>query len=125
LMPVTDETLEQWRLLYNSRMQDVPNASYMTSSDAQKMRSRGDGYFVHSGEKLLGIGIASGDKIQAIASCAKGAGERVLLALCHALSGDSVELEVASANERAVRLYERLGFLKIRELARWYQIWCQ
>ena len=29
-------------------------------------------------------------------------------------------LEVASTNARAIRLYEKLGFLKTAEVSRWY-----
>jgi len=38
------------------------------------------------------------------------------------LEGQTMELEVASTNERAIRLYERLGFVKTAELSRWYQV---
>ena len=122
LMPVTDKTLEQWRTIYNNRMADVANASYMTESDARKMLADGDGYFVHRRESLLGIGKASGDRIDAVISCVSGAGYDVVLALNHALSCDQVQLEVASANRRAVALYERIGFIKTAEISTWHFI---
>ena len=45
-----------------------------------------------------------------------------MLALAHAVSEDSITLEVASVNERALHLYEELGFVKTREISRWYKI---
>ena len=36
--------------------------------------------------------------------------------------GGQITLEVASTNERAIRLYERLGFVKTREINRWYRV---
>ena len=33
-----------------------------------------------------------------------------------------ITLEVASTNRRAISLYERLGFLKVEELSRWYRV---
>jgi len=122
LFPVTEQTMEQWRDIYNSRMAQVPNASYMTEADGRKMLADGDGYFVHREGVLLGIGKASGNRIDAVISCVAGAGADVVLALNHALSGEELCLEVASANHRAIALYERLGFIKTAEISRWYLI---
>ena len=38
------------------------------------------------------------------------------------VEGAQMTLEVASTNERAIALYEKLGFLKTAELSRWYEI---
>lgn len=122
LFPVTEHTLEQWRSLYNQRMADVPNAAYITVSDAKEMLSRGDGYFVHKDGELLGIGRASGERIDAVIAAKPGAGKEVVLALSHALSGEQAVLEVASANHRALTLYTRLGFLKTAETVCWYKV---
>lgn len=123
LFPVTEQTVEIWQTLYNRKMAQVPNFSYMTQRDAAEMLQRADGYFVHRGQTLLGIGIASGERIDAVIAAQKGAGEQVILALNHALSGEMISLDVASTNERAVRLYERLGFTAVQELCRWYQVY--
>jgi len=122
LFPVTEETLDAWCRIYNDKMAAVPNAAYMSRAEAAKLLQRGDGYFVHHGETLLGIGIAAGEEIAAIATVKPGAGQTVLAALCHALSSDTVHLEVASANLPALRLYERMGFLRTREVSRWYRV---
>lgn len=122
LFPVQKQTLELWRSLYNEKMKSIPNASYMTMHDAQKMLAKGNGYFVHMGDTLMGIGVASGDRIDAVIAAVPGAGRDVLLALNHALSGEQIILEVASANTRAISLYSSLHFVKTAELARWYRI---
>ena len=122
IFPVTEQTLEQWRDIYNNRMAQVDNASYMSDADARKMLADGDGYFVHREGVLLGIGKASGDRIEAVVSCVPGAGKDIVLALNHALSGEKLWLEVASANHRAIALYKRLGFIKTAEISRWYFI---
>lgn len=119
-MPVTKQTLDQWCDIYNTAMRDVPNASYLSTADAYKMLERGDGYFIHKDGQLLGIGIAAGNTIQAIAAVVPGAGKDILLALTHALSSDMIELEGASTNTRAVKLYEKLGFVRTAELSHWY-----
>ena len=120
LFPVTERTIEQWREFYNKKAYNVPNAAWMTVQDAKELLK--DGYFVHRDGKLLGIGKASNDRIFWVASCYPGAGEDVVRGLCHALTGDTVTLEVASANEKAIRLYDRLGFIFTKELSKWYQV---
>ena len=122
LFPVTEKTAEQWRSLYNERMQNVPNAAIMTREDGKRLLAKGGGYFIHRDEELLGIGIAREDKIETIASLKPGAGETVLLSLCNALFSENVVLEVASNNKPALRLYNRIGFLPVAQLRNWYEV---
>lgn len=122
LFPVQMQNLEQWRTLYNEKMQSVHNARYMTLTDAQELLAKGNGYFVHRDNMLLGIGIASGDTIDAVAAAFPGAGKDVLLALNHALYGEQIIVTVASENQRAIRFYEKLGFIQTEVLETWHQI---
>ena len=121
LMPLQEKILGEWIEIYNRRMRSVPASSYMRVQDGKQLLSAGDAYFVHRGEQLLGIGVASGGTIQAIASVVPGAGRDVLLALNHALFGERVVVEVASENAAAYKLYTSLGFLPTRMILRWYQ----
>ncbi|MBQ8769392.1 MAG: hypothetical protein IJZ15_07110 [Oscillospiraceae bacterium] len=122
LFPVQEKTLKQWLEIYNEGMRHVANAAWMTEKDGIEMLQKGDGYFVHRGDTLLGIGRASYDKIGAIVAVQKGAGADVALALCHTLTESTAMLEVASNNDRAVRLYDRLGFVPTAEISRWYLV---
>lgn len=122
LFPVTEKTAERWRNIYNEKMYAVPNSSTMTRGDMKTLMQQGGGYFVHRREELLGIGIARGDKVETVIAVKPGAGREVMLALCSSLCSERVVLEVASVNERAIRLYENLGFLKTAELTRWYDV---
>ena len=122
LFPVQVETLELWREHYNKRMMYVPNAATMTQAAGEKLLKDGNGYFVHRGDNLLGIGIASSDRIDAVASLIPGSGREIVCALNHALCGETVTVEVASENTRAVALYESLGFLKTVLISKWFQV---
>ena len=122
LAPVTEQTLQQWLDLYNERMADIPNAAYLDSRAGRQMLEEGDGYFVYHQDQLVGLGKAKGDFIDTVISLQPGAGETVVQALCAALEGDEVRLWVASANSRALRLYDRMGFEKVKELSRWYRV---
>lgn len=122
LFPVTESTVQQWLDIYNERMADVPNVAFMDGTDGKELLKTGDGYFVHREGKLLGIGKAAGDYIDAVISVVPGAGETVVLALSSLLTGDTIRLMVADTNVRAVHLYERLGFVKTKEISRWYRV---
>ena len=122
LWPVQDETLSAWRNIYNEKVARVPNGAWMTENDGREMLNKGDGYFIHRGETLLGIGRASCGRIDWVASVRPGAGRDVVLALGHAVTEEVLTLPVASVNRKAVSLYEGLGFIKVRELSRWHQI---
>lgn len=122
IFPVTEKTLHRWREIYNDRMRDVENAAYMSERDAEEMLKRGDGYFVHRDGALIGIGIAADECIDCVISVIPGQGRNVVSALAHALISDRVILDVASTNTRAVRLYESMGFIKVKERSSWYQI---
>ena len=103
-------------------MQGVVNAAYMSDRLATDMLKRGDGYFIHKDRQLLGIGMASDDRIDCVASVVRGKGRDVVCALVHALMCDRVLLEVASTNHRAIKLYQSLGFIQTAEISRWYKI---
>ncbi len=122
VFPVTEQTLQQWLDIYNERMADIPNAAYLDSRDGRQLLEEGDGYFVHRDGQLLGIGKAKGDFIDTVISLQPGAGQPVVQALVSTLNCETVRLWVASANTRAIRLYERMGFAVTKELSRWYRV---
>lgn len=122
LWPVLPENVAFWRSIYNERMSVVANASYMSEADARTMLEAGDGYFIHRGETLLGIGKASGGRVEAVVSVCPGSGADIMAALAGVLTEDTINLEVASTNEKAIRLYEHLGFIRTGERSRWYRI---
>lgn len=122
LFPVTEQTVGKWLDIYNERMSNVPNAAYMDSRDGKELLKSGDGYFVHRDGIFLGIGKAKDDFIDTVISMQPGAGETVVQALCSAMNCETVRLWVASANTRAMGLYERMGFTLTKELSRWYRV---
>ena len=122
LFPVTEQTVGRWRQIYNERMKTVDNSGTLESRDEKKILESGGAYFVHSCGELLGIGWLEEETLLAVASVRSGAGETVMHSLMSLVEGASVTLEVASTNERAIRLYEKLGFLKTREISRWHRV---
>ena len=122
LWPVQEQTVQKWQQIYNEKVNKLPNGAWMDAKAAKEMLQKGDGYFVHRGEELLGIGRVSCGTIDWVASLRKGAGREVVQALCHGLTEETAKLTVASVNEKALRLYESLGFVRTKEISRWYRV---
>lgn len=122
LWPVTEETVPRWRQLLNERMYSVDNAATLEKKDERKILDSGGAYFVHRNGLLLGAGWVEENELKLLASVQAGMGERVLHTLLSTLSGQEATLDVASTNHRAIRLYEKYGFLKTAERMRWYKV---
>ena len=123
LWPVTEETVAQWREIYNKGMRPFENHATMTAHDEKKILASGGAYFVHRDGKLLGIGWMEGKELLALVSCVPGMGETVARTLFTTVSDDRITLTVVNTNRRAIRLYEKMGFIITGELSRWYRVW--
>ena len=122
LFPVTEWTLEQWRGIYNEKVIRVPNGAWMTLQDGEKMLQEGSGYFVHRDGLLLGIGKVDGNQLQWLAAVYPGGGADVVKALCSIVEDDTVTLEVADTNHKAMELYGKMGFIPVKTLSEWYRV---
>ncbi len=122
IFPVTEQTVSRWRSIYNEKMAGVDNAATLEGRDEKRILTSGGAYFVHDNGDLLGIGWLEEEALLAMAAVKPGAGEQVMHTLMSLVEGASMTLEVASTNDKAIRLYEKLGFLKTREVSRWYDV---
>ena len=122
LWPVTEENIAQWREMVNEKLRPVDNSGTLVKKEEQEILNKGGAYFVHREEKLLGVGWLTGNELLLLAACERGAGERVCHTLFSLIPDREVKLDVVSTNERAIRLYEKLGFVRTAELRRWYRI---
>ena len=122
LWPVTEETVTKWRLLLNERMRCVDHAATLEKKDEKEIFDSAGAYFVHRSGELLGAGWVVSDELKLLAAAKSGAGERVLHTLLSVLPACEATLEVVSTNERAMRLYEKYGFIKTAERRRWYRV---
>ena len=120
LFPVTEATVSRWRGIYNEKMRLVDNAGTLEARDEKRILDSGGAYFIHHHGTLLGIGWLEDAKLLAVASVVPGAGDRVMHTLMSLVEGADMNLEVASSNKRAIRLYEKLGFVMTRQLSQWH-----
>lgn len=119
LWPVMPENAEDYRRIYNDAMKPIPAALSLTKKDMEGLEGA---YFVHRGGELLGIGQVTDGELRAIASCVPGSGRDVALALLSAVTEERATLKVASTNLRAIRLYEKLGFVTTGIAETWFEI---
>lgn len=122
LFPVTERTVSRWRGIYNARMAGVDTAGTLEAREEGRILESGGAYFVHRDGELLGIGWLDDCMLLAVAAVQQGAGETVMHTLMSLVEGASMTLEVASTNVRAIRLYEKLGFVKTAERTKWYRV---
>lgn len=122
LWPVTQESVTKWREIYNEAMGKFDNHATLTFHDEKRIVQSGGAYFVHRDGVLLGIGWMDGQELLALVSVIPGMGETVARTLFTTVGSDKITLEVVSDNLRAVKLYERMGFVKTREVSRWYRL---
>lgn len=118
----------QWRdyiSAYNQAMTGVDGARLLSARDQRRLMEEGGCYYVYREETPIGLGQVQGDRLRFLAALIPGAGSQVVAALAGCVSGDTVRLTVADTNQKALRLYRRLGFQEtgIAEhwvcLARW------
>lgn len=122
LFPVTEETVSRWRSICNERMRDIDCSATQTAADEKEIIESGGAYFVHHEGELLGIGWLDDTELLLICAVQPGAGRRVMNTLLSLVEGAQVRLEVASTNQRAIRFYEKLGFIKTGERVRWHRV---
>lgn len=122
LFPVTEQTVARFRQIYNESMRGVDNAQTLEARDEAKILASPGAYFIHEDGELLGIGWMDDTKLLAVASVVRGGGERLMHTLMSLVEGADMTIEVASTNQKAIRLYEKLGFFPVREVICWYDV---
>lgn len=122
LWPVTQENVTRWRELMNEKMRPVDNSGTLEKKHEQDILDSGGAYFVHHEGQLLGAGWLQNNELLLLCAVQPGAGERVMHTLMSLIPGQEVKLDVVSTNTRAIRLYEKLGFVRTASLRQWHRV---
>lgn len=120
--------------LYNESFFDVPNAMTVTDEEIEEIladEGRDAGFFLRGGEPIGVFELRYGGDAPEIAALAirvdlqnRGYGSQALGLLEERLARegyDAASLLVASANERAYRLYQKSGYLFSCRVGHWYE----
>ncbi len=119
---VTGENGEAFLRCYNKLFATLDNAAAYTREKLKRLLAEREAYFALCGGTRAGIGELGQNELRAIGvlPAFRGLGYRLALTLLHRLDGPVLTLCVSSSNERALNLYDRLGFHVRRTLSRWY-----
>ena len=123
LWPVTTENIDAWRDLINGKLRDVDNAGTLDRVQEKEILELGGASFVHDSGKILGAGWIVQDELKVIVASQPGVGEQVLHTLLSTGTEQPIRLQVASTNIRAIRFYERMGFVKTAAISRWNKVY--
>lgn len=124
LQPLADDNREEFRCLYNALFAQVPNAATCTAQEAERIQREEQAALAVVNGQTAGLVQWTDHRLEAIAVALeyRGLGYRLALTVLQQMPSETVELQVSSANERALRLYQRLGFVKAETLSRWYDL---
>lgn len=124
LAPLSDENREEYRTLYNQLFAQVPNAATCTVQELQRVQREEQAALAVAAGRTAGLVQWTDGRLEAIGVVPDfhGLGYRLALTVLHQMTAETVELQVSSANEPALRLYKRLGFRHAETLSRWYDL---
>lgn len=124
LVPVGRDNVSDYQAAYNRLFTALPGAATCHGAEFSRLLTPGIAYLAMPDGRLAGIGEIDGCELRTVGVLPeyRGLGRRLTLTLLHRLSGPDLFLRVSSANERALRLYEGLGFERRGVLTRWYRL---
>lgn len=124
LVSVTRENVPDYQAVYNRLFTPIPGAATCHGAELARLLSSGGAFLAMRDGQPAGIGETDGSELRAVGVLPeyRGLGRRLTLTLLDKLEGPELFLRVSSANGRAMRLYERLGFQQRGVLSRWYLV---
>ena len=126
LTPMTPENDAIYQRIYNRCFSHVSHAaSYDRGQIARIYREHQRAFLALDEEgRPYGIGELHGDELAAIAVLPKyrGRGMDLAVALLNLCTGEDLHVTVASDNDAAMRLYEKLGFHLFGVESKWFQV---
>ena len=126
LVPMTPENDAIYQRIYNRCFYHVSHAASYDRGQIARIYREGQRAFLALDEhdKPYGIGELHGDELAAIAVLPKyrGKGMDLAISLLHLCPGEDLKVTVASDNDAAMRLYEKLGFHLSGVESKWFRV---
>ena len=118
------ENGEEFLAVYNRCFRQVPNAASYGKEDLKRLLGEDTAWLLRRGEACAAIGEISTEGLEAVAVLPeyRGLGYDLTLALLEMVPSKTLRLKVASTNQRALALYDRLGFGKGQIISRWWKL---
>jgi ribosomal protein S18 acetylase RimI-like enzyme len=124
LVTVDKTTAMEFRDVYNTCFQAVPNAAFYGIRDTERVVARERCFLAVRDGQTVGMGQLDGHELRAIGVLPpyRGLGTDLALTLLPLLPGPEATVLVSTANPRALALYQKLGFHQTAVVSRWYRL---
>ena len=124
LEPLTPENGGDYLAVYNRCFREVPGAATYGQRDLKRLYDTDCAFLVRQDGVCAAVAEICGEGLEGIAVLPefRGLGYDLAAAVLQMVPSVTVRLKVASTNERAIALYERLGFVRETVVSRWWKI---
>lgn len=121
---LTPENGSHFLEIYNHCFRDVPGASVYGEADLKRLYDTDCAWLCKKDGQYAAIAEISEAGLESIAVLPeyRGLGYDLALAVLPMVPRKTICLKVAGTNEKALALYERLGFQRVKIVGRWWQI---
>ena len=124
LEPLTPENSGVYLEIYNRCFRDIYGAATYEQSDLEPFYDEDVAWLARVDGAYAGVAEISKRGLEGIAVLPqfRGLGYDLALAVLDMVPRKTAELTVCSTNERAIRLYRRLGFRQTELVSRWWKL---
>lgn len=124
LEPLTPENGEVYLEIYNACFREVVGAASYGKQDLQRLYDKDCAFLAKVDGAYAAVAEISEEGLEGIAVLPpyKGLGYDLSLAVLPMVPRKTVRLKVADTNTRALRLYNRLGFVQTGVAGRWWKL---
>ena len=124
LQPVTADTLQDYRAIYNRCFRQLPGAAAYGQEDVQRLIDSGTGWLVRQDGLWAGVVETGAQTLEGIGILPefRGLGYRTAVTALQPMRNGEIRLKVSDHNSSALRLYARMGFQRETILSRWWLV---
>ena len=124
LEPLTPENGGDYLAVYNRCFREVPGAATYGQRDLKRLYDTDCAFLVRQDGVCAAVAEICEEGLEGIAVLPefRGLGYDLAAEVLQMVPSVTVRLKVASTNERAIALYERLGFVRETVVSRWWKI---
>ena len=124
LEQATPETAEDYLRIYNQCFRDVPAAASYDRKSLEPLYGEDLIWLAKVRGQYAAVAEISKEGLEGIAVLPefRGLGYDLALTVLPMVPRKTVQLKTATVNERAIRLYERLGFVRTGVISRWWKL---
>jgi len=124
LVPVCAETAQTYQTIYNRCFRQLPGAAAYDQKAVQRLIDEHTGWLVRHYGEWAGVVETGHQTLEGIGILPeyRGLGYAAAVTALQPLRTAEIRLKVSDHNEKALRLYERLGFQREKTISRWWLV---